>query len=387
MGDISDTQRALTAARLFSLGTAIACTSIMGITTGLAWTLLALRLEHRGFDGAAIGFNAAAQSLGIVAVGFIAPAAIARLGLVRCCGAAISMAIVMMLLLPLFDSYGAWLPLRFLLGAASSFLFIAGESWIVLIAPPRYLGRIVGILGLVWGGAFALGPIIVSVVGAEGLPPFLIGAAAAFCAGLPLLFVGDVIVPPQARNRPDILGMLRKSPAPLLALVVLGLVESSHDSLLPIYGLRLGLAEPVAVLVVTVILLGVTLIQLPIGWIADHMDRRRLLLICVISGLCLTVIFGFTSATILQWPVLFLLGAANGGVWAVSLALIGDEFSPEHVAGANAVRAMLYGTAAMAGPMISGAAMDLWMPHGLILSLTLMWLIYLPLTWRRAAAS
>ena len=61
--------------------------------------------------------------------------------------------------------------------------------------------------------------------------------------------------------------------------------------------------------------------------------------------------------------------------------------SPEHVAGANAVRAMLYGAAAMAGPMISGAAMDLWMPHGLIRRWTLMWLIYLPLTWRRASAT
>jgi MFS family permease len=58
--------------------------------------------------------------------------------------------------------------LRFLLGASSCFLFIAGESWIVLIAPPRYLGRVVGILGLVWGGAFALGPIIIGIVGIGG---------------------------------------------------------------------------------------------------------------------------------------------------------------------------------------------------------------------------
>jgi MFS family permease len=383
MRDVADTQQQLTAERLFSLAAAITCTSIMGITTGLAWTLLALRLEHQEFDAAAIGLNAAAQSAGIVATGFFAPWAMARVGLIRGCGAAISMAIVMMLLLPVFDSYAAWLLLRFLLGASACFLFIAGESWIVLIAPPRYLGRVVGILGLVWGGAFALGPIIVGIVGVAGWGPFLVGAAAAFCAGLPLLFVGSVPVPAQARKPLSIIALLRRSPGPLIAVALLGLVESSHDSLLPIYGLRLGLDVPVAVLLVTAVLSGLTLIQLPIGWIADHMDRRRLLLICVVSGLFLTVAFGLISTTVAQWPVLFLLGAAIGSIWAVSLALIGDDFSPEHVAGANAVRAILYGGAAMAGPTISGFAMDLWTPHGLILSLAAMWLVYLPLALRR----
>lgn len=383
MADLADTERELTSARLFSLAAAIACTSIMGMTTGLAWTLLALRLEHQGFDSAAIGVNAAAQSLGILAIGFVASRAIARIGFVRGCGTAICGAIAMMLLLPLFDSYGAWLLLRFLLGASSCFLFIAGESWIVLIAPPRYLGRVVGILGLVWGGAFALGPIIIGIVGIGGWTPFLVGAAAAFCAGLPLLFVGSVPVPAQARKPPNILAVLRSSPGPLIAVALLGLVESSHDSLLPIYGLRLGMDVPAAVLLVTAVLLGLTLIQLPIGWIADHMDRRRLLLLATLSGLSLTLAFSVTATTILQWPILFLLGASIGSIWAVSLALIGDDFDPQHVAGANAVRAILYGGAAMAGPLISGTAMDLWVPHGLIAALVVMWLIYLPFAARR----
>ena len=91
----------------------------MGITTGLAWTLLALRLEHQGFDGAAIGFNAAAQSFGIVVVGFVASCSDSR-GSGWCAAAAWRSrgAIAVMLLLPLFDSYGAWLLLRFLLGAS-----------------------------------------------------------------------------------------------------------------------------------------------------------------------------------------------------------------------------------------------------------------------------
>ena len=383
MADLADTERELTSARLFSLAAAIACTSIMGMTTGLAWTLLALRLEQQGYDNASIGLNAAAQSLGIAVMGLAAPWIIARAGFVRSCVAGTGMAMIMMLSLPLFDSYESWMALRFILGASSSFLFIAGESWIVLIAPPRYLGRVVGILGLVWGGAFALGPIIVGIVGVDGWGPFLMGAAAAFCAGLPLLFAGNTPVPAQALKPPNFFAMLRRSPGPLMAVALLGLVESSHDSLLPIYGLRLGLDVPAAVLLVTTVLLGLTLIQVPIGWIADHMDLRRLLLISTLLGLGLTLAFSVTATTVLQWPILFLLGASVGSIWAVSLALIGDEFDAEHVAGANAVRAMLYGGAAMAGPLISGTAMDFWMPHGLIAALVLMWLFYLPFAARR----
>jgi MFS family permease len=167
---------------------------------------------------------------------------------------------------------------------------------------------------------------------------------------------------------------------------VLGLVESSHDSLVAIYGLRRGMDVSQAVLLVTVLLLGLTLVQLPIGWIADHMDRRRVLLIANISGLCLTLAFGFAATTVLQWPILFLLGASVGSVWALSLALIGDDFAAEHVAGANSVRAILYGGAAMAGPLISGTAMDVWTPHGLIAALAMMWLVYLPIAWRSPPA-
>ena len=386
MVDLADTQRELTSARLFSLAAAIACTSIMGMSTGLAWALLALRLEHQGYDGAAIGFNAAAQSLGIALIGLVAPRIIARAGFKRSCLGATVMTMAMMLALPTFDNYSAWLVLRFVLGAGSSFLFIAGESWILLIAPARYLGRVVGILGLVWGGAFALGPIIIGLLGIAGWGPFLVGAAAAFSAGLPLLFAGSVPVPAQSLKPPNFLALLRRSPAPLIALVVLGLVESSHDSLVAIYGLRLGMDVSRAVLLVTTILLGLTLIQLPIGWIADHMDRRRLLLIANLAGLSLTLAFGFAATTVLQWPILFLLGASVGSVWALSLALIGDDFAAEHVAGANSVRAILYGGAAMAGPLISGTAMDIWTPHGLIAALAVMWLIYLPIAWRSPPA-
>ena len=386
MVDLADTQRELNSARLFSLAAAIACTSIMGMSTGLAWALLALRLEHQGYDGAAIGFNAAAQSLGIALIGLVAPRIIARAGFKRSCLGATIMTMAMMLALPTFDNYSAWLVLRFVLGASSSFLFIAGESWILLIAPARYLGRVVGILGLVWGGAFALGPIIIGLLGIAGWGPFLVGAAAAFSAGLPLLFAGAVPVPAQSLKPPNFLALLRRSPAPLIALVVLGLVESSHDSLVAIYGLRLGMDVSQAVLLVTMLLLGLTLIQLPIGWIADHMDRRRVLLIANISGLCLTLAFGFVATTVLQWPILFLLGASVGSVWALSLALIGDDFAAEHVAGANSVRAILYGGAAMAGPLISGTAMDIWTPHGLIAALAVMWLVYLPIAWRSPPA-
>jgi MFS family permease len=69
------------------------------------------------------------------------------------------------------------------------------------------------------------------------------------------------------------------------------------------------------------------------------------------------------------WPSLFLLGVATGGVWTVSLALMGEVFRGEQLASALALRSILYGLGAVVGPPIGGLALGAWSGSGLPLML------------------
>jgi MFS family permease len=369
------------AERRRGVAAATGCISIVGLMTGLVWPLLALRLDAEGVDSRLIGFSSAIHALAIIVGSLLAPRLVGRLGLINTIYGCIAAAIAALLLLPLFPNVYAWFPIRFALGAATSTIFVAGETWIIQVAPPETRGRIVGLFGFVWAAAFAAGPLVIGITGIGGWRPFLAAAGIALLGVLPLPLAqggGALTMPPAGRL--DIRRLFRAAPATLLAVFMLAVFDSVNDSFLPLYGLRSGLSEPAAVTVLTVVLAGTTLVQIPIGWLADHIDRRRLLIAIPIVAIVMLVAFPFAIASPwLLWPVALVYGCAIGSLWAVSLILVGERYRGADVAAANMARGVLYGLGAFAGPSMAGFAFELWTPHGILALIALFCVLFLPI--------
>ncbi len=366
------------ARRCRSVAAAICITSVVGTAMGLTWPLLALVLERQGVDDALIGLSTSSQTLAILVASPFAPAIIARLGMVRALCACTAVIVAALLLLPLHTDVYAWMPIRFALGAGAAILFIAGETWVNAVTPDAMRGRIIGVFGFLWAAGFGIGPLIIRATGIEGWPPFLAGIGLILLATVPLPFASD-LAPTIGRHRSaSIPRFLRIAPAALLATALLGVIDSVNDSFLPLYGLRNGLDEDTAVTVLAVVLAGMTAAQIPVGWLADRFDRRRLLRALVMGVLCLAIVLPLVMGdSILVWPVAALWGGAAGGIWAVSLVLIGERFRDADLAAANAARGVLYGIGAAGGPLLAGSALHIWNPHGLMLVIALACLFYL----------
>jgi len=363
-------------------GTAAAtgCISIVALMTGLVWPLLSLRLDAQGVDSRLIGFNSAIHALAIVVGSLMAPRLVGRLGLISTIYACIGTAIAALLLLPLFPNVYAWFPIRFALGAVTSTIFVAGETWIIHVAPPEMRGRIVGVFGFVWSACFAAGPLIIGMTGIGGWTPFLVAAAIALLAALPLPLAQGSAPSMAPAGRIDFRRLFRAGPATLLAVFMLAVFDSVNDSFLPLYGLRRGLDEPAAVTVLTIVLAGVTLVQIPIGWLADHVDRRRLLIAIPIVAILMATAFPFAFASAwLLWPTAMIYGCTLGSLWVVSLILVGERYRGADVAAANMARGAIYGLGAFTGPLVTGFAFELWMPHGVLAVIAIVALLFLPI--------
>jgi MFS family permease len=371
---------AFTAAeRRRGVAAATGCISIVGLMTGLVWPLLSLRLDAQGVDSRLIGFNSAIHALAIVVGSLLAPRLVGRLGLVNSLYACIAAAIGTLLLLPLLPNVYAWFPIRFVLGAATSTIFIAGETWIIHVAPRETRGRIIGIFGFVWSACFAAGPLVIGITGIGGWTPFLVAAAIVLLAALPLPLAQGGAPSLEPAGRIYVLRLFRAGPATLLAVVLLAVFDSVNDSFLPLYGLRSGLDERAAVTVLTIVLGGATLVQIPIGWLADRVDRRRLLIAIPIVAILMVMAFPFAIASAwLLWPTALLYGCTIGSLWAVSLILVGERYRGPDVAAANMARGVLYGLGAFAGPLVTGFAFELWMPHGVLAVIAIVALLFLP---------
>src|SRR5215467_9252608 len=200
---------------------ATGCISIVGLMTGLVWPLLALRLDAQGVDSRLIGFSSAVHALAIVAGSLIAPRLIGRVGLLTTIYGCIGTAIAALLLLPLFPDVYAWFPIRFALGAATSTIFVAGETWIIQVAPPERRGRIVGIFGFVWSACFAAGPLVIGITGIGGWTPFLVAAGIVLLGALPLPLAQGGAFRMARPGRIDIRRLFRAGPATLLAVFML----------------------------------------------------------------------------------------------------------------------------------------------------------------------
>ena len=170
--------------------------------------------------------------------------------------------------------------------------------------------------------------------------------------------------------------------APVMMTVYL--VFSGADAVmltfLPLYGTGAGLAEWQAISLLSVLALGVVISQPPIGWLADHMSGMLLMFIMValMALSTATLPLGIAHA---PWNVVIMLafGAAMGGVYTVSLAMMGRRFKGPDLGRAATVRSILFCVGALILPPISGTAIDWFGPDGLPMSLTALLLLVLPL--------
>ena len=84
---------------------------------------------------------------------------------------------------------------------------------------------------------------------------------------------------------------------------------------------------------------------------------------------------------ILIWPLIFVWGGICSGLYTLGLILIGHQFGSKDLAAASTMIAMAYTLGMIMGPAISGAAMDVWNPHGMLISLGSTAMLYLILVY------
>ena len=359
-----------------TLGAIIATVTVTGITYGLTLPLLSIIIERRGYDGWVNGLFAAMPAIALVIFTPFIPRILGKvpvIGFLITCLAAIGLSLVA---LRLYDNLAFWFAVRFLMGAAAAGTFTVSETWINEIAPDAIRGRVMGIYSALLSLGFAVGIIALRFTGTEGWPPFLAGIVMLAIASAPLYFAAGHL--PKIGGRPsmNLIQYILIAPAAAATGLIFGALEIGAFALLPPYGMRLGLAEAAAAQLLAIVAIGEIFLQVPIGWMADRVDRRLLLLTSASVGMIGALILPFAFATpIILYPTLFLWGGFVVGLYAVGLTLIGERFRGPDLAGANAAYITLYGIGALIGPPAMGWSMDYWYPHGLAGSIAVTCLI------------
>ena len=351
--------------RQLSLVAIIASISVVGVTFGITTPLLSILLEQMGASRTLIGFNASMPAVAAIGLAPVLPRLIALLGQRMFMALSLGGVLATLLAFPMWPSIPAWFLIRFLMGVAATGLFIVSETWINQLATDANRGRVIALYSTVLSLGLVIGALILPVAGVDGWPPFIAGATMTALAGVPLLFARGGAPSMAAHDTHGVLRYVREAPDAIGAALLMGVLYFGLFSLLPLYGLALEFDTASAARMVAIAGTGLVVCPLVVGWLADRMDRTRLL-----RGLVLVMVLAAASlpwAMLHAWPrsaLLFLIGGGVVGVYTLGLTLLGQRFQGGRLAAANAAFVLMFGVGEMLGPPFMGAFMDLVPPHG-----------------------
>ncbi|WP_350334624.1 MFS transporter [Coralliovum pocilloporae] len=344
---------------------AVASITSVGMGLSLMSPLLSLVLEAKGFSDSLIGLNTMIGAIGALVSTLITTT------IARHIGVSLTMILTpfltagLVLSLYFISWIPAWFPIRFAIVFGLTVHFILSEFWIVSGSASHRRGFWMAIYATSLSVGFAIGTLTLSLTGSQGVLPF------AICAGLILFGAVPAILarhhaPRLEREQPtQPLKYFFMVPLAIFAVGVFAFSESSVMAMMPLYGLGTGHVESDASLLLTAVMLGGVVFQLPIGFLSDRMDRRVLLTAIALVGTAGLVFLPFVITSF--WAavtILFVWGGITAGLYTVGLAHLGSRLTGNALAGANSAFVLSYSLGMIIGPPLSGIVLDVSPVYG-----------------------
>ncbi len=341
--------------QLTSVGAILLSVLVFLMGTGLLGTVTPVRAHLGGFSDLTIGIIGSAYYVGFVGGCFAGPRWIARVGHSRTFAVAAGLAAVTPLLQSLSFGVVPWILARGLFGFAAAGLYMTIESWLNDRATADTRGRIfaaymtVNYLGLVLGQWLY-------TAGRPGSST-LFSIAAIFYA-LCLIPVGLTRLPQPkpagvAAIRPW--RMFRLAPVGVAGCIAVGLANAAVWTWAPIYAHDHHMTKGLLAAFMNAFTLAGALIQMPIGRLSDHFDRRKIILCvslaAVAAGLALAAFGGRGPWWAMGLVALF--GITNLPLYGLSVAHANDRLPREMFVESSATLLMLNAVAAILGPILS----------------------------------
>ncbi|MEO1492554.1 MAG: MFS transporter [Pseudomonadota bacterium] len=369
----------------------IAAMAVLSIAISTSHPLFALLLERSGASGSAIGINHAISALAMVIAALVLPAILGRTGLMPLMLWSIVIIALCMAVIPVSGNYWWYALLRIGLGFAITAMFFASEFWMISVVPDAIRGRVVGIYAVILSGSYMVGPKLVNFFGIDG-PEIYIAITAVVLAGALPVLLGHGHAPStkaeEARPPLALLRFFRTDPMVMWGVILFGVIEFGAMGLIAVWGVRSGLDQVSAVDLVFWLAFGSMVFQLPVGWAADRMDRRRLLALCGVVAVAAPLLviawsdsFSWIAATIFVW------GGVAVGLYTIALTELGARYQGTALADANAAVVLGYGLGALFAPVLLGAAMDVIPPDGVLWAAMLAAVAYCTLAVVRLAGA
>lgn len=338
---------------------------LLMVGNGVQGTLLGIRGGLEGFSTFELSLVMSGYFAGFLFGSRMAPTMIRRVGHVRVFAALGSFISAVLILYPAMNEPIAWTLLRVVVGFCFSGVYVTAESWLNNAADNANRGKALSLYMFVQ---------MVGIIAAQGLlvlgdPQefilFIIPSVLVSIAFAPILLSVNPTPAFETTKGLSLRELYTISPLGCVGFFILGGVFAAQFGMASVFGQQAGLSVAQISGFVSTFYIGGLVLQYPIGWISDRMDRRFLILIvtAVAAGAGFLPVFLSSNYTVLL-AAAFLMGGMTNPLYALLLAYVNDFLEPDDMPAASAGLIFINGIGAIAGPIISGWVMGVVGPSG-----------------------
>jgi MFS family permease len=345
---------------------------LLMLGNGLQGTLLGVRGTAEGFSTTTMSIIMSAYFVGFLGGSRLAPRMIRRVGHVRVFAALGSMISAVLVLYAAAPLPWAWALERVLIGFCFSGVYVVAESWLNDTATNETRGKTMSLYLIVQMIGIVTAQGLLNVADPGGYNLFIIASVMVSVSFAPMLLAVSP-VPVFAQTKPMTLKRLfHTSPLGFVGAFLLGSVFAALFGMASVFGSQIHLSVRDISIFVASIYLGGMVLQYPIGWLSDRMDRRRLIAALNVIGMVAMLagaVFNGNFASLLV--LAFIIGGISNPLYSLYIAYTNDYLDVSDMAAASGGLIFVNGIGAILGPLLLGWMMDTFGPYSFFAYLAL----------------
>ena len=332
---------------------------LLMLGNGMQGSLLGIRGAIEGFSPFALSLITSGYFLGFLVSSRVTPNLIRRVGHVRVFAAMASIISAAFILYAALPDVWVWGLLRIIVGACFASVYIVAESWLNDGATNETRGQALSAYMIVQLGGIVAAQGLLNFGDPAGYGLFVLISVAVSLSFAPILLTVSPVPVHEATEPMTLRELFEASPLGCVGALMLGGVFSTMFGMTAIYGTQIGLTVAQISALVAAIYTGGMVLQYPIGWLSDRMDRRLLILIACSVGAAasLVAILAGNAATALL-VIAFVVGGVSNPLYSLLIAHTNDFLDHEDMAAASGGLVFLNGVGAIGGPRVVGLAIE-----------------------------
>ncbi len=348
---------------------------LLMVGNGIQGTLLGIRGNLEGFTTYQLSYVMAAYFAGFLFGSWAAPRMIRRVGHVRVFAALGSFISAILVIYPVYPDWVVWTALRVLAGFCFSGIYITAESWINNTASNETRGQALSAYMIVQMLGIIASQVLLNLPDTSGFALFIIPSVLVSLAFMPILLAPTPAPAFDSTRRLPFRDLFRISPLGCAGMLLTGGVFSAMFGMASVWGAQEGLGVRDISIFVGALYVGGLVLQYPIGFLSDRMDRRMLIMVlsCVAALVMLAATFLPLSFQALI-VVALILGGITNPVYALLIAYTNDFLPRDQMAAASAGLIFLNGFGAIFGPTATGWMMETIGPRGFFLFIGILYI-------------